>query len=63
MRTLFSIMLFSQTRIPNDVLKPYIHFLQNNKFHTAKDYFLERFKKYDIVTLSKDITPIFLNIN
>ncbi len=42
-------MLFSQTRIPNDVLKPYIHFLQNNKFHTAKDYFLERFKKYDTI--------------
>lgn len=50
---LFSIMLFSQTRIPNDVLKPYIHFLQNNKFHTAKDYFLERFKKYDIVVFSE----------
>ena len=28
-------------------------FLQNNKFPTAKDYFLERFKKYDIVVFSE----------
>ena len=37
---LFSIMLFSQTRIPNDVLKTiYSFFFKNNKFYTAKDYF------------------------
>ncbi|MDY0090756.1 MAG: hypothetical protein RBR78_10390 [Flavobacteriaceae bacterium] len=44
---------FSQTKIKNDSIKPYIEFLQKNKFPTAKDYILEKFKTHNIVILSE----------
>lgn len=45
--------VFAQTKIKNDSIKPYVEFLQNNQFPTAKDYILEKFKTYDIVILSE----------
>jgi|SRR5690554_281645 len=45
--------VFSQNKIKNDSIKPYIEFLQQNNFPTAKDYILEKFRTYDIVVLSE----------
>src|SRR5690554_5881461 len=44
---------FSQTKIKNDSIKPYVEFLQKNQFPSAKDYILEKFNHYDIVILSE----------
>ncbi|HTO35090.1 MAG TPA: hypothetical protein VLZ72_02545, partial [Flavobacterium sp.] len=49
----FSNGAFSQTKIKNDSIKPYIEFLQKKKFPTAKDYILEKFKTHNIVILSE----------
>jgi hypothetical protein len=42
-----------QTIIKNDSIKPYINFLENNDFLSAKDYVLSKFGTYDIVILSE----------
>ena len=41
------------TIIKNDSIKPYIHFLENNTFLSAKEYILSKFDTYDIVVLSE----------
>jgi len=43
----------AQTIIKNDSIKPYIHFLENNQFLSAKEYILSKFETYDIVVLSE----------
>ena len=43
----------AQIIIKNDTIKPYINFLENNKFLSAKDYILSKFETYDIVILSE----------
>ena len=43
----------AQQIIKNDSIKPYIHFLDNNNFLSAKEYVLSKFEKYDIVILSE----------
>lgn len=43
----------AQTIIKNDSIKPYIHFLENNKFLSAKEYVLSKFETHDIVILSE----------
>jgi len=43
----------AQTIIKNDSIKPYINFLENNKFLSAKDYILSKFETNDIVILSE----------
>ena len=47
----------AQTIIKNDSIKPYIHFLENNRFLSAKEYILSKFEKYDIVILSERLHP------
>ena len=42
----------AQTVIKNDSIRPYIHFLETNKFLSAKEYVLSKFETYDIVILS-----------
>ena len=42
-----------QAIIKNDSIKPYIYFLENNDFLSAKDYILSKFGTYDIVILSE----------
>ena len=42
----------AQTTIKNDI-NPFINFLENNDFLSAKDYVLSKFEKYDIVILSE----------
>jgi len=43
----------AQTTIKNDSINPFINFLENNDFLSAKDYVLSKFEKYDIVILSE----------
>ena len=45
--------IMAQTIIKNDSIKPYIHFLENNNFLSAKEYVLSKFETYDIVILSE----------
>jgi hypothetical protein len=45
----------AQTIIKNDSIKPYINFLENNKFLSAKEYILSKFETNDIVILSERI--------
>jgi hypothetical protein len=47
----------AQTTIKNDSIKPYIHFLENNQFLSAKEYILSKFEIYDIVVLSERLHP------
>lgn len=58
-----NIMAFSQ----KNELKPYVNFLQKNKFSTAKEYILNKFKTKDIVIISerdhRDITQYELYID
>ena len=39
--------------IKNDSIKPYINFLENNTFLSAKEYVLSKFEKNDIVIISE----------
>jgi len=43
----------AQAIIKNDSIKPYIHFLESEKFLSAKEYILSKFEKYDIVIISE----------
>ena len=43
----------AQIVVKNDSIKPYIHFLENNKFLSAKEYVLSKFETHDIVILSE----------
>jgi len=43
----------AQSIIKNDSIKPYINFLEDNKFFSAKDYILSKFETNDIVILSE----------
>ena len=43
----------AQTVIKNDSIKPYINFLENNTFLSAKEYILSKFETNDIVILSE----------
>jgi len=45
--------LEAQTGIKNDSISPYINFLKNNNFPSAKEYFLSKFETHDIVILSE----------
>jgi hypothetical protein len=45
----------AQTIIKNDSIKPYVNFLENNKFLSAKEYILAKFETCDIVILSERI--------
>jgi hypothetical protein len=47
----------AQMTIKNDSIKPYIHFLENNTFLSAKEYILSKFETYDIVVLSERLHP------
>lgn len=42
-----------QAVIKNDSIRPYIHFLENNQFLSAKEYILSKFETYDIIVLSE----------
>ena len=50
---LFSSCVFSQENLYKPKLKPYINFLENNKFKSAKDYILSKFETKDIVIISE----------
>ena len=43
----------AQTVIKDDSIKPYVNFLENNNFLSAKEYVLSKFETYDIVILSE----------
>ena len=42
-----------QVTTKKDSIKPYINFLENNNFLSAKDYILSKFETYDIVIISE----------
>lgn len=53
---LFSVVnngIYAQNIIKNDSIKPFINFLENNNFLSAKEYTLSKFETYDIVVLSE----------
>ena len=53
----FNNKISAQTIIKNDSIKPYIHFLENNQFLSAKEYIISKFETYDIVILSERLHP------
>lgn len=44
---------YAQTVIKNDSVRPYIDFLENNEFPSAKEYILSKFETNDIVIFSE----------
>lgn len=63
---IFSLTINISAFAQKNVLIPYIEFIQKNKFPSAKDYILEKFKTKDIVIISerdhRDITQYELYI-